>query len=272
MWPATIDVDRIRGELRSRRVGRHLEHLNSTPSTNDVLWHRINEESVDGAVALAEHQTTGRGRFGRTWDSPRGAGLLCSVGIVDRRQELTGGELGLLTAVAACDAIRSVAEVIPTIRWPNDLLVSGRKVGGILVEARARHDGVQVYVIGIGINCLQQRGHFAGELSETATSLDIESRQVINRTALAIALLQELDHWLKEPTRWTYDHLHDAWRARAESPGGHVRLRSADKTFSGTVIDVDPQAALVVQLDEGGLRKFDAADTTIVSRDSMAGG
>ncbi len=269
MWSATIDIDRIRRELRTERIGRYIEHLTSTSSTNDEAWHRIDAACADGMVILTEHQTAGRGRLGRTWHSPHGASLLCSVGVVDRAGLLSGGDLGLLTAVAACDAITSCTEVIPSIRWPNDLLVSGRKIGGILIEARARRDGVQAYVIGVGINCLQQRGHFSSELAETATSLDLESRQAIDRTALAASLLTELDRWLAEPHRWDYADLHDAWRSRCESTGEHVRLLCAGKVYSGTVIDVDPRAALVVQLDEGGLRKFDAADTTIMARDAV---
>jgi BirA family biotin operon repressor/biotin-[acetyl-CoA-carboxylase] ligase len=269
MWQATIDIDRIKQELCTVRIGRHIEHLTSTSSTNDEAWQRIDADYADGMVILAEHQSVGRGRLGRVWHSPRGAGLLCSVAVLDRAGELSGGDLGLLTAVAACDAIGSCTEIIPAIKWPNDLRVSGKKLGGVLVEARNRRDGVQTYVLGTGINCLQQHGHFPEELADAATSLELESRQAIDRTALAVSLLTELDRWLAEPQSWDYGQLHSAWLSRCESIGGYVVLRCADRVYRGTVIDVDPKAALVVQLDEGGLRKFRAADTTIVAPDTM---
>ncbi len=264
MWPGTINIARIRQERGTKRIGRHIEYVDSTSSTNDEAWDRIETDFADGMVILAEHQTAGRGRLGRRWDSPRGASLLCSVVVIDEAGELTGGELALLPAVAVCEAIKSRTEIIPAIKWPNDLLISGRKVGGVLVEARARRDGAWAYVIGIGINCLQQRGHLSGELATSATSLDLESRQTIDRTALAISLIRELDRWLAQPDAWNYAELHEAWRLRCESIGGRVTLRHGNRSYSGTVLDVDPKAALVVQLDEGGIRTFNAADTTVV--------
>ena len=260
---------RIRSESTgNRRVGRRIECVTSTSSTNDEAWRRIDADGADGIVILAEHQSSGRGRLGRTWVSPRGASLLCSVGIVGAPVEvtaggITGGEIGLLTAVAVCEAVADRTELIPTIKWPNDILVADRKLGGVLVEARGLQNGRPAYVVGIGINCLQQAGHFTGDLALTATSLEVESRQPIDRSALAISLLRTLDRWLAAPEAWEYADLRRAWSRWFHSIGRRVALRHADQIHSGTILDVDPHAALVVQLDEGGIRKFNAADTTV---------
>ena len=213
MDPGVLQIDRIRAGLRTRRIGRQIEYLPSTTSTNDVAWERIESGDADGLVVLTEHQSAGRGRLGRTWHSPRGASLLCSVALVDDGGEWTDGELVLVPAVAACDAITPCTDVIPSIKWPNDLLVEDRKVGGILIESRILPGSSRAYVIGIGINCLQQRGHMGPQLARTATSLELESAQAVDRTSLAIALLTELDRWLATPHARGDGRLREAWLA-----------------------------------------------------------
>ena len=264
MNPGPLQIEPIQAGLRTKRIGRAIVYIETTTSTNDEAWRHIDDDEADGLAVLAEYQTAGRGRLGRAWRSPRGASLLLSVLVIDNRAELDGGELGLLTAVAACDAIRARTDVIAMIKWPNDLVVCQRKLGGILIESRVRDDRSRAYTIGIGINCLQHRGHFDVELADAATSLEIESTGAVDREALAGSLLTELDRWLAEPAAWSEDDLRDSWLARAEPMGGRVCLQQGGIVFSGSVIDVDPSAALVVQLDEGGVRAFDAASTTVV--------
>ena len=268
MTVGALQIDRIEAEFRRKRIGRHIEYLESTNSTNDDAWMYVEADDADGLVIFAEYQSAGRGRSGRTWHSPRGAGLLCSVLLIDERAELTGGELGLVAAVATRDAIVACTDVVPVIKWPNDLLVLGRKLGGILTESRLRYDGVRAYVVGIGINCLQQRGHLVSTLGDSATSLELESAYPVDRTALAISLLTELDRWLGEPRTWDDACLRREWLARAEPMGRHVCLQHSGQVFSGLMIDLDPSSALVVQLDEGGIRAFDAGTTTIMTTDA----
>ncbi len=265
MTVGALRIDRIGAELRTKRIGRHIEYLESTSSTNDDAWRYVEADDADGLVIFAEYQSAGRGRSGRTWHSPRGASLLCSALLIDERAELTGGELGLVAAVATRDAIVACTDVVPVIKWPNDLLVSGRKLGGILTESRLRHDGIRAYVVGIGINCLQQHGHLVSALGDSATSLELESAYPVDRTALATSLLTELDRWLGEPRTWDDAYLRREWLARAEPMGRHVCLQHAGQVFSGLMIDLDPSTALVVQLDEGGIRAFDAGTTMIIT-------
>jgi len=258
-----LQIERIVSSLRTRRVGRRLELRDTTTSTNDDVLSRVESENIDGLVIFSEHQSAGRGRMGRTWEAPRGAGLLMSLLLIDVSKELRGGELCLLTAIAACDAIKACTDINPSIKWPNDLVVDGRKLGGILIESRQRTDGLRAYAVGIGINCLQQRAHFAAELSARATSLEIESAHPVSREALAVSLLGELDRWIAEPESWGDDDLRRRWLAHAEPVGGRVCLRVGGRLHTGTVVDIDPSAALLVRLDAGGFRAFDVANTTI---------
>ena len=259
-----LDIDRIREAMKDRRIGRRVEYLQSVSSTNDVAWQMVGSQEDDGFAVFADQQTEGRGRRGRKWDSPRGAGVLCSVVLVDRSRELRSGEVSLAAAVAALDAIVRSTDIRPSIKWPNDLLISGKKVGGILVESRTADSSVSTFVIGIGINCLQQAGHFPPPLASSATSLDMETKYPVDRSALAIALLSELDRWFSEPGTWTDDILREEWRARSEMIGERVAVKQSGRVFQGSIIDVDPTAALVVQLDAGGIRAFNAGDTEML--------
>lgn len=258
-----LRVEEIRAALATDRIGRRIEFVEMTVSTNDLARSLLLEPDADGLVVLADHQTAGRGRLGRSWHSPRGASLLCSVVLREASPAWTGGQLALLAGIAARDAVVQTTDVTPSIKWPNDLIVGTRKLGGILVESD-RSDGVTSIVIGIGINCLQQIAHFPERLSDRATSLEIESHRPVDRTNLTIAVLSELNRLILSDAWRSPDRLRDEWLARAQPLGGRVTLLHRETTFRGTMIDVDPASALIVQLDGGGVRAFNAADTTMV--------
>lgn len=310
MLAGKLQLERIIDGLRPRRVGRRIEIHDTVESTNQLGWERVAADpDCDGLVIFTEHQSAGRGRLGHRWESPRGASVLMSLVLVGPAADLGSDILALLTAVAAADAVRSATGVLAEIKWPNDLLVDGRKLGGILIESRlapsslwnsggivpesvpyplrgngrenvpqfdcsqcpregwgtrATASSAGVYVVGIGINCLQQRKHFPEGLRESATSLELESPRPVERTLVARHLLAELDRWLAEPGAWDAQTLHDAWVRRAQPLGRRVHLRQAGAEFTGQIVDVDPAAGLVVQLDRGGRRLFDAASTSVL--------
>lgn len=257
-----LRIDDIRTSLAANRIGARVEFVETTSSTNDLARSRSKDSDADGLVVLTDYQSAGRGRLGRSWHSPRGASLLCSVVLREESPDWHGGQLALLVGIAARDAVMHVTGVTPSIKWPNDLIVGKRKLGGILVESD-RCDSVTVFVIGIGINCLQQEAHLPETLADRATSLEIESHLAVDRTDLTIALLSELNRHLLDETWSSPDRLRAEWLARAQPLGGRVTLQHRGKIFGGTMIDVDPAAALIVQLDEGGIRAFNAADTTM---------
>ncbi len=265
--PGILDIRRIREDLKPRRVGKSIEHLTSVGSTNDQAWNALGREDSDGFVVLAEHQSAGKGRLGRAWLAPRGACVLCSLLLIDRHKKLNSSKLVLITAIAVYDTIVQVAHLHPTIKWPNDIMVDRRKLAGILIESRTTDDGGGACVVGIGINCLQHRTHFPHELVDKATSLEIESPHPIDRSSVAITLLRELDSRLSESMSTDGTQLKREWIARAYPFGQRVHLYHKGRSYRGTAVDLDPTAALVVQLDEGGVRLFGAMDTTILEDD-----
>jgi len=277
---ALLDIARIQREFVGQRIGRRIEYYQSTSSTNDVAWRAIErgdpdhnpdhnpDHDADGLVVLAEHQSSGRGRLGRGWEMPNAAGVLASVVVCDKTAKEKVTALGLVAAVTVCDALSGSASVVATIKWPNDVLVGGRKIAGILVETRVLASGERASVIGIGINCLQHRGHFAGDLAVSATSLEMESDEPVDRTMVVMRLLRELNTWFGEPAGLTQETLREAWRSRSAMLGQPIRVRHDGVIYSGSVIDIDPTSDLVIKLDEGGVRAFSAADTTVVRVDA----
>ena len=267
-----LDITHIRNSLDTERIGKRIEYLSETTSTNDEAWRLVASDTQDlprdGLVVLAEHQTAGRGRLGRAWHSPRGASLLCSIVVTDRDGRFRGDEVVLLCAVATCDAVAKATSVNPHIKWPNDIIVNERKLAGILIESKSIADEGRTFVCGIGINCLQQHGHLAPDLTATATSLELESALPVDRTRVAWNLLTEFDTWLGAVESEGIEVLRQAWLRRCEPMGRHIRLRCRGEIYSGTTVDVDPSAALVVQLDSGHRRAFSAADTTILACDT----
>lgn len=241
-----------------RRLGRQVYIHETIDSTNAFLL-RTAATAGDGAFAWTESQTAGRGRLGRQWEAPRGSSILLSVLLFEPPDSPLLAWAALLGAVAACEAIEAVTDCTPSVRWPNDLVLDGRKLGGILAESCMTGDQWAL-VIGVGINCLQHRGHFTGPLAKTAISLDSATSHSVDRPAVAAALVARLDAWLTRGEQWA--DLHTAWHARCADVGTRVTLEQDGRRFTGTVLDVSRKADLIVQLDQGGRRHFDAATTT----------
>lgn len=266
MAQGLLDIERVGRLATVQRAGARLVFCAETSSTNDEARRALAQGSAgaDGLVIFSDYQTLGRGRFGRVWHAPRGASVLMSTVIVDAERALRPAEVGLAAAVAVQETVRRFTTTRPVIRWPNDVYLRGRKVAGVLVEMFAHGPQGPIYIVGVGINCLQHAGHFPPELAPRATSLELESAAAIEREAVAARLLMELDRWLAGPRRWRYDELRSEWLARAEPMGRRVAVEHGGRRFAGTVIDLDPAAALVLELDGGGRRAFPAAETTLV--------
>ncbi|MEK7996536.1 MAG: hypothetical protein AAB403_22270, partial [Planctomycetota bacterium] len=147
------------------------------------------------------------------------------------------------------------------IKWPNDIMLNGKKVAGILLESKAGRDG-SFCIMGIGINCHQQPDSFPDELRQIATSIDIEGRSIIDRISLARRLLTSVDHWL-ETAQKSSKKVIDRWSELSVQLGRRTVLVFNGAKFTGHCIGIDPEKGLILRLDTGGIRMFDAAHTTV---------
>ncbi len=255
-----LDPDKIKANLKTKRIGRKILVYNCTSSTNDVAAEYAKNKVNDGLVIFAEEQTAGRGRADNKWYSSRSDSILCSIVLVDNK--LNAELLSLTCAVAVAEAIGKSAKGQARIKWPNDIILNGKKVAGILLELKTDNSG-NTCIIGIGINCHQKKGSFPLELQSIATSIDIESHSTSDRISLAKRLLTSMEHWL-EVAALTSDKVIDQWRNLSVQLGHRVKLIYNGREFSGNCIGIDAEKGLILQLDSGGVRMFDAAHTTIV--------
>ncbi len=263
-----LDPDLIRAHLRTTRVGKKVLVYEKTASTNDVAAEYAKNPDHAGLVVFAEEQTAGRGRSGAKWHSGSGQSLLFSVLLMDCG--ISSELLSLTCAVAVAEAIGQTGAHRAGIKWPNDIVLAGKKLAGILVEARAENQKsnikdqtCSIHVIGIGINCHQTPDDFPPELRESATSLDLAGGARCDRVTVARRVLTSLDHWLKVAER-NGRQVTQTWSRLSTQLGQRVTLSCNRRRFTGNCIGVDPEKGLILQLDRGGVRMFDAAHTHII--------
>ncbi len=269
MNPSLLEAHALREQVGACVVGRTIECHGELPSTNTLALERATDPANDGLAIFAEYQTAGRGRMHRTWLAPRGASVLCSVVLLLDPDEPRALRLVLWTALAVRQALLEACDVNTTIKWPNDLLAGGGKIAGILIESKPLPDERRAYVVGIGVNCLQHRPHFPPEIRETTTSLDLESTQTIDRSSVAKHLLQALDHWYEESAKLTSEALKSVWAAHALPLGKRLRVRSAGQHYCGSLIELDPEGGILMQLERGGRRLFSPHTTSIEAMDDL---
>lgn len=246
----------------ARRVPSRVITLDNVDSTNAWLLQRA-AVLPDGAACFAEHQSAGRGRQGRAWEAPRGASVLLSVLLLEPPDSCLLPRVTRLAAVAACEAVLdAVPDCAARVRWPNDLVVAGRKLGGVLAETTParRPDGAaaRAIALGVGVNCLQQAGHFSEALRPHATSLELSSQRPIDRPAVARALLERLDAWLAQPVQ----HMQRRWSELCDDLGQAVRVMQGGVAYQGVICGIDPAGDLLVDLADGQRSAFAAATTT----------
>ena len=214
--------------------GWRVEVLAQTPSTNAVVAERARAGEPAGLVVVAEQQTAGRGRLDRTWASPPRAGLTFSVLLRPVLPAAEWGWLPLLTGLAVSRALRLRAEVDAVLKWPNDVLVAGRKVCGVLAEV----PGPGAVVLGIGLNVSTRRDELP---VETATSLLLEGATTTDRDTLLRATLRELTEVMADPAE-----ARAGYRAMCATLGQEVRLELPDRTVTGVAERIDDDGRLVV--------------------------
>jgi BirA family biotin operon repressor/biotin-[acetyl-CoA-carboxylase] ligase len=262
--------DQIEHGLATASIGRRIAVWNRVTSTNDLAMRAGTSWSNDGLVILAEEQTAGRGRRGRSWVAPRASSILMSV-VVFPPSHLGGALpdtgygrtwLTALGAVAAAEVASEWTGCSATIKWPNDVRIGGRKVAGILVEqtlapgrpglgnAPCAHSALEWGgVIGIGMNVNLNRDAFPPELIPIATSLEIEGCGTpIDRSEVARSLIKRLDHWYQAIRSDGVEVLNLPWQSRSEHLRRFVRITTSASTISGRLVEIDVRRGLTLSV------------------------
>ena len=258
---AKLTPEAVLAGLKTRLFGRSLLCLDKTTSTNDVLLELAGQGASEGTTVTAETQTQGRGRQGRGWFQAQGKGLAFSILLRPKLQPDELSEITLAAAVAVAMTLEDFG-FKPRIKWPNDLLLEGRKVCGILTEMGPKKDKMTCVVLGIGVNINHGSRDFPGELKGTATSLFKISGRKIKRSKF----LQKLLNHLEETYRWVSDRRFSRvlveWRKRTVTLGKQVKVTQGHRSFYGQVTDIDEKGALLVRNDIGIIEKVTSGDVT----------
>ncbi len=268
--PADIAPEVISGALRSRVIGRPLEVMTATGSTNDVVMAAGRTGKPEGFAVLADRQTAGRGRRGHSWASPASLGLYTSILL---RPNQPPAKLPLLTLVAGlgvAHGIEGIAGVATQLKCPNDVLVDGRKVAGILVEIATIGERVSHVVLGIGINVNHGPQDLPEGLSPGATSLSIVTGKNFRRGELAAAVFSAVDRWYQVFREGGIETLLAAGRQRSATLGRSVDVLADGELWHGLAEDLDTDGALLIRQEDGALRRVIASDVSIrVSRSAV---
>jgi BirA family biotin operon repressor/biotin-[acetyl-CoA-carboxylase] ligase len=217
----------------------------------------------EGAVVFAESQTKGRGRLGRKWLSPMNKGLWFSLLLRPdlRPQEAT--QLTVASATALRRAIRSHTGLEPEIKWPNDILIGGKKVAGILTELNAELDRVGYVILGIGVDVNLDAGDFPSELRKAATSVKAELGKAVSRAELAVAILREFDDDYGRICSGQFPALADEWEQHCATIGRAVTIRIGDRQIRGRAESLDEDGALLLRTTHGHLERIIGGDVTV---------
>jgi BirA family transcriptional regulator, biotin operon repressor / biotin---[acetyl-CoA-carboxylase] ligase len=245
--------------LSTHDLGHTIHSHESIASTNELAFRLAHDGAEHGEVVVAEQQTAGKGRRGRTWVSPPGLNLYFSAILRPELPPQRAPELTLVAAVALTEVLReSGAEAF--IKWPNDVQIDGLKVAGILTELSAEPERVHFVVVGVGVNLNAQLEHFPEDLRSTATSLALVRGQKVPRAPFAASLWNRLEEWLDLHSEMGFDAVRQRWKELSSTLGQDVWVRTDRREFRGLAQDIDLAGALLVQTEGGSVERVLAGD------------
>ncbi len=249
-------MDLNNAELQERLAPRSIRYIPQVESTNDIALVWLSEGAPQGSAVIADEQTHGRGRLGRIWHTTSDTALIVSVILRPRADHLH--QITMLGALAICELVEYLGAVEVGIKWPNDVLLRGKKVSGVLPEAVWSGTQLSGVVLGMGVNV---RVDFMGtELEDRAVSIETVLGRSLNRADLLQILLERVDFWAAQLGSAS---LFTAWENRLLTLGQRVRVQASDGERLGLAQSVDPEGALFLKTDDGAVHRILAGDIAL---------
>lgn len=255
--PDLLLAAEIEAGLNCRHIATTLQCLADVDSTNARMRQLAEQGAAGGTVLVADRQSAGRGRLGRRWESPSAVNMYCSILLRPQIPVQQAPQLTFLTAVAVAETLETLYRLPAKVKWPNDILIDGKKIAGLLNEMNAETEQIHFVILGVGVNLNMAPEQFPGELNYPATSVFVETGNKVDRTLFVRQFLQRLDDYYAEfleegfiPVRRRWEALNDLMNARV----------SVDNGIRGTVVGLDSDGALRLQLDDGRVERIMAGD------------
>jgi BirA family biotin operon repressor/biotin-[acetyl-CoA-carboxylase] ligase len=263
--PDILAPSLIQPELGDNEIGHKIIHYFRIDSTNSTALALATDGAGEGTVVVAEEQTSGRGRFGRKWYSEKSSGIYVSVILRPKLSPAAAPALTLMAGVAAHRALSAATGLAVDIRWPNDLLVNGKKVCGILTEMNAELGRLHHVVLGIGVNVNNKT--MPSELGAIATSLRLEGKRSFSRAQILVSLLKELERCYAMLKTEGNAPVLRAWaKASSYAEGKAVRVRTSDEDFQAVTAGLDPTGMLRIRREDGREELLVSGEITEVKR------
>ena len=255
--PDMLTPGEIKAGLKTKVIGKDIKYFKETESTN-IIAREIASSVDEGTIVVAESQTAGRGRLGRKWISPVG-GIWLSIILKPKIEPVYAPRITLLAGVSVAKTMQGFG--LPAkIKWPNDILVNGKKVCGILTEIGAEVDIIDYLVVGIGIDANVDTSTFPEEYRDNSTSLEKEMGHKINRVEFVQKLLEEFEALYTKFQKDGFSQILEEWRNMSATIGQWVKITAQMRTIYGEAIGVDNEGALIVETGEGHLEKIVAGN------------
>lgn len=259
--PDKVTANEIRLGLKTTILGQVIHYEEEVASTQKIAHQLAQEGAKEGTLVVAELQTAGRGRMDRTWFSPKGTGIWMSLILRPPIPPQKTPQLTLLAAVAIAQAIQEVTGLVPDIKWPNDILVHGKKCVGILTELQADPDRVHSVIIGMGINV--NHDQFPEELRDVATSLAIEKGENIKRARLIQEVLTKMETLYRQYLQHGFLPIKLLWEGYAISIGNEITARMLNGTIRGVARGITDEGVLMLEDADGVIHYIHSADISL---------
>ncbi len=246
--------------LPSERIGCAIECLEEVDSTNARAWQLAEAEAADGTVIIADRQSAGRGRLGRRWESPSKVNLYCSILLRPQIPVQQAPQLTFLSAVTVAETLNDLYQLPARVKWPNDILVGGAKIAGLLNEMNAETEQIHFVILGIGVNLNMTAEQFPEDILYPATSVLLETGKTIDRAEFIRSLLTKLDGYYSEFLREGFVPIRRRWESLCELMNSRVQVDQNPGILQGMVVGLDADGALRLQLDDGRVERILAGD------------
>lgn len=256
----------IRNGLDTSIFGkRDIIHYRETDSTNTRARDLAERDYPEGTLLIAENQTAGRGRMGRRWHSPAGMGICMSIILRPRLSPGDAPLITLMTAVAAAETLISLLQLKVRIKWPNDILVSGKKIAGILTEMSAAKNDIRYVIVGLGMNVNTPFEILPDDIRDIATSVYIETGKRFKRAEIVRTFLKLFEHYYQLLLESGSEQIVPRWKEHSEIIGKRIRVDAVSNTFVGRVIDVGRSGVLLLEDERGNVQSIISGDVSILA-------
>lgn len=262
--PDSLLSPEIRENIKTKFIGQHIKFLEEVDSTNLYAKRIADSDFEDGMIIIAEEQLKGKGRIGRVWASPKGKGIWMTIMLKPKINPADAAKITLLAACAVCRAIEEISGVYAKIKWPNDIVLNGKKLCGILTEMSAELDEINYLIVGIGVNANIDLGDFPKELQATATSIKIEKGSSVVRKELTAAIINNFENYYKTfLEKGSIKEYINEYKEKSAVLGNEVIVTSSSLEQRGTVVDISEEGQLLLKVEDGSIKEIISGEVSV---------